>query len=67
MLEGLVYVGALLAVAALLVGAAMWVSSASCTASWQDSGHAVRWAPIQGCQIQVDGAWLPADKYRVLS
>lgn len=41
-------------------------SRASCYAKWEPAGFPVSWGLNQGCLIQVDGRWIPEDRYLVI-
>lgn len=55
---------ALAIIAAILIGGAIGLDAGGCNASWKDSGMPLRWTVMGGCQLQVHGAWIPADNYR---
>jgi hypothetical protein len=59
----------ILALAALTaIGFAGYVgwSYASCHATWSDTGWKYRFVgPLSGCQVSVEGAWLPHRSVRV--
>ena len=61
-------IGGVLAILAFL-GLVFWISmlvnTASCNASWKDSGFENRFSLLGGCQIKLkDGTWIPAVSYR---
>jgi hypothetical protein len=54
-------VAAILAVFVIVFIAARFM----CFATWRDSGMAVRWTPLAGCQVmRNNGTWVPTDVYR---
>ena len=58
----------LIAVIALVLGPACLLDRMSCQAHWDDSGLAVRWSALGGCQLhQKDGTWLTDDAYLALT
>lgn len=60
---------ALLVIAGALIGwSALSLDRASCYASWKQSGYAVRWGALSGCQLnrKSDTEWFPADSLRNL-
>lgn len=36
----------------------------SCGARWSDSGFESRYGMATGCKINVEGRWIPEDRYR---
>lgn len=48
----------------LALSALSCFSYLTCTSSWEKSGMAVSYGPIQGCLIFHDGKWIPESNYR---
>lgn len=46
------------------VAAVNFLSSLSCEKQWADSGMDSRYSFFGGCQIKVDGLWIPSRVYR---
>lgn len=42
-----------------------FVDRPSCYAAFRDANMPARWSFYGGCQIHVDGRWIPAEAYRV--
>ena len=50
---------------AIIIGIAAWLSSASCDKIAEQMGLPHQWSILTECMIQVDGTWLPLDRYIV--
>lgn len=50
--------------AALFAGIIWLVGTYTCSAKWNNSGMNSSWGPVQGCLIQHNGRWIPADNFR---
>jgi hypothetical protein len=40
--------------------------STACDNRWSESGFAHRYEIIGGCMIEVEGVWIPEDRYRAI-
>lgn len=58
-IQALAFIGVLLIV---IVSAVTTLVGAQCKAQWQDT-FPVKFDPIAGCRIQVDGKWIPSKNY----
>jgi len=52
---------------AFVLAVGLSVSALSCHSRWVKSGYETSWGPLQGCNIKVDGRWIPEDRYRDFS
>lgn len=43
-----------------------WVAKYSCEQHWRDAGFESRFGVFAGCQLYVDGRWIPSEVYRVV-
>lgn len=57
------FFAALVLITMLLVGAFSPIMIADCNAKTQDIGEG-RWLYFGGCQVKIDGRWIPLDNYR---
>ena len=42
------------------------VDAYSCASAGRQMGKLTSYAPMPGCFVQIDGAWVPMDAYRVV-
>lgn len=52
---------------AALFAFAITMASWECSGRWGDSNLEYRFKIVGGCQVKVDNAWLPEDRYREMA
>lgn len=50
----------------VLYGTLFWWPSFECEQRLRMSGHECTWDFFAGCQVKVNGQWVPYDKWRVM-
>jgi len=58
--------GIIVCLIVFLISSGIWISSVMCRTSWEDSGFYSRYKIMAGCQIKVDGRWIPEERYRTI-
>lgn len=42
------------------------ICAVGCSFRWKDSGFESDYSAFSGCRIEVDGKWIPEDRYRAV-
>jgi hypothetical protein len=60
------FIGGIVLFFVVLIGVGLVFATTGCQNRWGESGFAHRFEPIGGCMIEVEGAWIPEDRYRAI-
>lgn len=53
-----------LVAAVIIIAFYYFIARFSCHQRWKDAGLESRFTLLGGCQLQIDGRWIPAENYR---
>lgn len=53
---------------AVSIAVGLFMQNLGCNARWEDNKNIEAWRfrLVGGCQVKVDGSWIPEDRYRVI-
>lgn len=63
--EVFLYMFMVIVVLGLVYGSMIWWPSFQCEQKVAPSGYACTWDFFAGCQVNIDGRWVPYEKWRV--
>lgn len=63
--EVFLYMFMVIVVLALVYGSMIWWPSFECEQKIAPSGYECTWDFFAGCQVHIDGRWVPYEKWRV--